>query len=598
MNRESGKPRRLLAAGLSWLIPVLGLTVGLGVSARPAEALPLKVKVTVVSIQDVSGDLDGGVEGIEADFYGRVFIDGQEFAIPQKDDDDLYEVNLTFEKDFEHTRQNVPVQIRVGEDDGNVFNGADDQVDIDPNPGDDFLDLTVDLHGGCVTGDVTGGCNVNLEASGDRSEWAKIIFKVEVSLPPTNVANSHVRCTHTPAWPQPGNTVTFTAESLGDQPASLAVAQPAPATNANLAAPMPAQLAPKVEVWLTTDAGSTRTVIGSGVNVPTQTATTVAGAAGTTLSYGCRVETAGGPIFSGWRSTTVGNPPTGNVVSISVGEADQTKALDILLVPATRNPLNNPFNAANGTQAGTPYTGPSDPTFLNEATRILQQEIWRHQVLLDEQRATNLWLLLDQGQAVNRAAVGGFRDLLFNSGANAGTVTPDANADNIPDGDGTADTCHVELPGNLATDGAFANATAIVHNNAIRDCAPGGGSFTSEQNELNLFPHELGHAGFGMADEYCCDGGYFQPNPNPNTYLSAAACTADETPLGYATGACNGYDRVNENPQDAVNDFWVADPSDNDPFDNDLMNNNQTPQAGDIRRIRWLLQTQCPAKSC
>jgi hypothetical protein len=268
-------------------------------------------------------------------------------------------------------------------------------------------------------------------------------------------------------------------------------------------------------------------------------------------------------------------------------------------VPATKNALNNPFNTGAGQLTQNPYSGTSDGDFLAEASRILEDELFRHQVFLDGQRRINLWLLLDGGVAANQAAVGGARDLLDNMG----NVTPDANMDNIPDGDSPTvppapDVCHVELPANAATDAIWSNATAVIHDNAVRDCSPGPRVFTSEENEVNLLPHELGHAGFGLFDEYAPDGGYFQTPIFPNVFMTLAACQAD--PLYSANPAqCDGYEATNENPDTPTTlDFFVGDPSDNDVPTNDLMNNNQTPQAADIRRIDWVLNTECPAGRC
>ena len=39
--------------------------------------------------------------------------------------------------------------------------------------------------------------------------------------------------------------------------------------------------------------------------------------------------------------------------------------------------------------------------------------------------------------------------------------------------------------------------------------------------------HETGHSPFGLLDEYCCDGGYWQADDLPNVYGSLAECIAD-----------------------------------------------------------------------
>ena len=81
----------------------------------------------------------------------------------------------------------------------------------------------------------------------------------------------------------------------------------------------------------------------------------------------------------------------------------------------------------------------------------------------------------------------------------------------------------------------FADAGAIVHRDAsIRDCAPGGDRFfTGDATHMDggllgrVFLHETGHRPFGLADEYCCDGGYFQADPFPNVYEEPEDCEDD-----------------------------------------------------------------------
>jgi len=47
------------------------------------------------------------------------------------------------------------------------------------------------------------------------------------------------------------------------------------------------------------------------------------------------------------------------------------------------------------------------------------------------------------------------------------------------------------------------------------------------------FLHELGHSPVGLADEYCCDGGYFQSHPYPNIYYfkDLSSCLKLYSPL-------------------------------------------------------------------
>lgn len=75
-------------------------------------------------------------------------------------------------------------------------------------------------------------------------------------------------------------------------------------------------------------------------------------------------------------------------------------------------------------------------------------------------------------------------------------------------------------------DAAFAEVKVLLHPNELRDCA-GGGRVTSEPTSFRTVVHEFSHAAFGLPDEYCCDGGYW--NIPPVLYTSQAACTGDAT---------------------------------------------------------------------
>jgi len=79
-------------------------------------------------------------------------------------------------------------------------------------------------------------------------------------------------------------------------------------------------------------------------------------------------------------------------------------------------------------------------------------------------------------------------------------------------------------------DAAFAEVKVLLHTNVLRDCA--GGSFvTSEPTSYRTVVHEANHGAFGLPDEYCCDGGYW--NIPPILYNSLAACNADPANAGW-----------------------------------------------------------------
>ncbi|MCP4715247.1 MAG: hypothetical protein GY868_09035, partial [Deltaproteobacteria bacterium] len=77
---------------------------------------------------------------------------------------------------------------------------------------------------------------------------------------------------------------------------------------------------------------------------------------------------------------------------------------------------------------------------------------------------------------------------------------------------------------------AFADSAAIIWNpdpnlDDQRSCSSPFSVFSSGRTETDTVVHETGHNVFGMADEYCCDGGYFQPDePHPNIFHSRDDC--------------------------------------------------------------------------
>jgi len=82
-----------------------------------------------------------------------------------------------------------------------------------------------------------------------------------------------------------------------------------------------------------------------------------------------------------------------------------------------------------------------------------------------------------------------------------------------------------DLPAGYQTDCAFADSAAIVFQSDKRACS--SGTFSLPSNNPVVAVHETGHSIFGMADEYCCDGGYWQPDsPHPNVFGSKANCTS------------------------------------------------------------------------
>jgi hypothetical protein len=130
---------------------------------------------------------------------------------------------------------------------------------------------------------------------------------------------------------------------------------------------------------------------------------------------------------------------------------------------------------------------------------------------------------------------------------------------------------------------------AVLHRDSFRDCA-NSGVFSSEPTSLGTVLHETGHSPFGLADEYCCDGGYFENSPNPDLWDTLGECQSDATALGRPTTDCRTI--TDSRPTPAKN--WYT----SEPTPNDLMNGNRRPpQAADIRRMDWFFGN-CAAGKC
>lgn len=104
--------------------------------------------------------------------------------------------------------------------------------------------------------------------------------------------------------------------------------------------------------------------------------------------------------------------------------------------------------------------------------------------------------------------------------------------------DAASKTCSLREPENW-DEYAFADAGWILHDDVFRDCAMGSiRMFSAEPIEPGTSVHELGHTPFGLADEYCCDGGYWQAPERPNVYASLSACRADAPAAGNPASNC------------------------------------------------------------
>ncbi len=184
-------------------------------------------------------------------------------------------------------------------------------------------------------------------------------------------------------------------------------------------------------------------------------------------------------------STTVGS-----TVFAAIRWRDQSRAIDVVFVPDDGyGDMTVTANRQN---------------FLNDVADAIDEGFWQNNAVFNNLGLFNFWFMTSTGD-IQPPATG---------------ICPTVTWPNL-------------------TDAAFAEMVVLLHrDNRIRDC--GGGSRASSLagsgNEW-IIVHESGHAVFGLPDEYCCDGGYW--NISPILYTTQVACTSD--PANAAWRNCQSY---------------------------------------------------------
>lgn len=142
-----------------------------------------------------------------------------------------------------------------------------------------------------------------------------------------------------------------------------------------------------------------------------------------------------------------------------------------------------------------------------------------------------------------------------------------------------------------APNAPWADAAGILHKTDCRDNAyPSIRSFSAKLLARDVIFHELHHALFGLQDEYCCDGGYGENQPDPNIYNSLTTCMAD--PL-FRPGGCTSIVETGTVTGAATGNVYFR----LDLEATDVMIGNSTQRAADVRRaIRK--EGQCDASGC
>ena len=293
-----------------------------------------------------------------------------------------------------------------------------------------------------------------------------------------------------------------------------------------------AKFANSIELWINNPATPAQTgVFTTGISA-------VQGPflAGQTVTYGCLARSGSDVAWSGWKTLQVGQPITGRAIPIMYTGPREDR-IDIVFSPDIST---------------TQYAlGATDPAFLADVRREIADAYFAEDVFLRNQEKLNFWIAEDAGVLV--------------------------------------DSRNITVPNGWNTDYSFADAGALLQRRGIRDFAPRGARiFSSDVNRLDggrfgrVTVHETGHSPFGLADEYCCDGGYFQSEEWPNVYKNdLIGCQKD--PAATDSDNCQIITTTLDTPPVT---YYRLDRG--LTVNDDLMTKNLTPQQADVRRIQWL----------
>ena len=87
------------------------------------------------------------------------------------------------------------------------------------------------------------------------------------------------------------------------------------------------------------------------------------------------------------------------------------------------------------------------------------------------------------------------------------------------------------------------NAGAVLHRRPVRDCTGlGDGALSSlgiaQSDAPVMAVHATSHTLFALADEYCCDGAYWQTDQDPNVFETKSACRSHAAAREWPATAC------------------------------------------------------------
>ncbi|MGW0808321.1 hypothetical protein [Nonomuraea sp. NPDC002799] len=478
----------------------------------PAAADPIvNVTVTIKRITLLAGGDCG-----DPDFYNRVWINGIYMDNEDSASQDDWEGHDDITPDWQFSKPvdvaalatpgRIPIKIEVHDEDGGLCFGGE-HYDSSPTA-DRYVDGYLDLAGCSVhdprqlDGPYLGGCRTDIVQAGTADERVRLTFQADAKEP-ASAPGLNIRCTHTPAWPQPGEPVKIVATALDGEL-------------------RPTVVADDLEIWVNLQANAA-TLAGSpfqsrhGVGSLTETFTPRADLA--PFAYGCRLVENGVKLFSSWHTVTVGDPnpnftfPKPAIPIIYTGPRDSR--IDIVFIADKDE-----------------YSGPRDPRFITDVSDIIERSYYGFKEYLTRQDMFNFWLLPD-------------------------------NTGYASDATGDKD-CDHGFPVLWDDIYAWADAGAILHHRgAQQDCAMRGDRIFStlvDPGQPRIATHETAHQPFGLSDEYV-GGGAFQADVFPNIYAELDDCEDDAPQLGRTGDACYSWEKEHWYG-DA--DWWSSEPHPDD----------------------------------
>jgi hypothetical protein len=255
------------------------------------------------------------------------------------------------------------------------------------------------------------------------------------------------------------------------------------------------------------------------------------------MFYGCRAKVGSKSVFTGWRRVDIDPADTDGPIAVSV-TGPSSERVDIVFIADVDS-----------------YTGSDDPDFLSDVEEFISTGYYKFSKYSQYQHLFNFWI------SRNTAEVGRENN------------TSDAERILVP-------------PIDWEENYAFADAGAIIHTDSFRDFAKNG-FFAISDGRNSTLRHESGHRPFGLADEYSGDVITYESSNLPNVYVSLENCEADAPNLGRIAADCRQFESDNDE-----HSFFTS-----EPVEDDLMNDNGTPNAADIRKIEYLFE-KCQEGEC